>query len=126
MVAAVGLGLGFGLQEIFANFVSGIIILFERPIRVGDVVTVGGIEGRVTQLRMRATTIQDWDRRELLIPNKEFITGSVVNWTLSDPVTRLILPVGIAYGSDTARARKLLVEPPCATPKPSGGPPCLR
>lgn len=110
LAAAMTFGLAFGLQEIFANFVSGLIILLERPVRVGDIVTVGTTEGRITKLRMRATTILDWDRRELLIPNKEFITGSVINWTLSDPVTRIVIPVGIAYGSDTRRARKLLLE----------------
>ncbi len=110
LAAALTFGLAFGLQEIFANFVSGIIILIERPVRVGDVVTVGETEGRVTQLRMRATTIQDWDRREFLIPNKEFITGSVINWSLSDPITRIIVPVGVAYRSDTGRARELLLE----------------
>jgi potassium efflux system protein len=110
LAAALTFGLAFGLQEIFANFVSGLILLLERPIRVGDIVTVGGTEGRVTQLRMRATTIQDWNRRELLVPNKEFITGSVVNWTLTDPVTRVVIPVGIAYGSDVGLARKLLLD----------------
>ncbi len=110
LAAALTFGLAFGLQEIFANFVSGLIILLERPVRVGDIVTVGSTEGRVTQLRMRATTILDWDRREYLVPNKEFITGSVINWTLSDPVTRVVIPVGIAYGSDTALARRLLLE----------------
>ncbi|MFT4543080.1 MAG: potassium efflux system protein [Planctomycetota bacterium] len=110
LAAALTFGLAFGLQEIFANFISGLIILIERPIRVGDIVTVGETEGRVTQLRMRATTILDWDRREFLVPNKEFITGSVINWTLSDPVTRIIIPVGIAYGSDTPKARQLLLE----------------
>jgi len=110
LAAALTFGLAFGLQEIFANFVSGLIILIERPVRVGDVVTVGGTEGRVTRLRMRATTIQDWDRREFLIPNKELITGSVINWSLSDPVTRIIVPVGVAYGSDTKLARRLLLD----------------
>jgi len=110
LAAALTFGLAFGLQEIFANFVSGLIILLERPVRVGDIVSVGGIEGRVTQLRMRATTILDWDRREFLVPNKEFITGSVINWTLSDPVTRIVIPVGIAYGSDTKKARRLLLK----------------
>ncbi len=110
LAAALTFGLAFGLQEIFANFVSGLIILIERPIRVGDIVTVGGTEGRVTQLRMRATTILDWDRREYLVPNKEFITGSIINWTLSDPVTRLTIPVGIAYGSDTEKARRLMLK----------------
>ena len=110
LAAAVSVGLGFGLQEIFANFVSGLIILFERPIRVGDIITVGGIEGVVTRIRTRATTIRDRDRRELLVPNKEFITGQLVNWTLSDPISRLILPVGIAYGSDTELAQQTLIE----------------
>jgi len=110
LAAAVSVGLGFGLQEIFANFVSGLIILFERPIRVGDIITVGGIEGVVTRIQTRATTIRDRDRRELLVPNKEFITGQLVNWTLSDPISRLILPVGIAYGSDTELAQRTLVQ----------------
>ncbi len=110
LAAALTFGLAFGLQEIFANFVSGLILLLERPIRVGDIVTVGSIEGRVTQLRMRATLIQDWDRRELLVPNKEFITSNVINWTLTDPVTRVVIPVGIAYGSDVPLAKKLLLD----------------
>ncbi len=110
LVTAVIVGLGFGLQEIFANFVSGIVLLFERPLRVGDVVTVGETSGTVTQIRMRATTIIDWDRKELIIPNKNFITGSVINWSLSDATLRLITYVGIAYGSDTDTAERLLME----------------
>ena len=116
LVAAFGVGLGFGLQEIFGNFVSGIIILFEQPIRVGDVVTVGDLSGRVTQIRIRATTIEDWDRKELIIPNKEFITGKVVNWTLSSPVVREVIEVGVAYGSDIALVEKTLLEVAAATP----------
>jgi potassium efflux system protein len=108
LVAAMTVGLGFGLQEIFANFVSGLMLLFERPIRVGDTVTVGEVSGTVSRIRMRATTITGWDRKELVIPNKEFITGQVVNWTLSDSTLRIILPVGIAYGSDTQLAREVL------------------
>ncbi|MEE8311138.1 MAG: mechanosensitive ion channel domain-containing protein, partial [Candidatus Binatia bacterium] len=108
LAAAVTVGLGFGLQEIFANFVSGLIILFERPVRVGDTVTLGDIKGTVARIRMRATTIVDWDRRELIVPNKEFITGQLINWSLSDPITRLVIPVGIAYGSDTRKAEALL------------------
>jgi potassium-dependent mechanosensitive channel len=110
LLAAMSVGLGFGLQEIFANFVSGLIILFERPIRVGDVVTVGGVTGTVSRIRIRATTITDLDRKELLVPNKEFITSQLVNWTLSDDVIRLVIPVGIAYGSDTRLARDLLLK----------------
>jgi potassium efflux system protein len=110
LVAGVSVGLGFGLQEIFGNFISGLILLFERPIRVGDVVTVGEVTGTVTQIRIRATTILDWDRKELVVPNKEFITNRLVNWTLSDTVLRVVVPVGIAYGSDTKLARDLLLK----------------
>ena len=84
LVAAVTVGLGFGLQEIFANFVSGVILLFERPAHVGDTVTVGSITGTVTRIRIRATTILDWDNKELIVPNKEFVTGNLVNWTLTN------------------------------------------
>jgi potassium efflux system protein len=108
--AALGVGIGFGLQEIVANFISGLIILFERPIRVGDTVTVGDISGTVTRIRIRATTIRDFDRKELLVPNKEFITNRLLNWSLSDNVTRLSVTVGIAYGSDVKLATQLMEE----------------
>ena len=110
LVAAVGLGLGFGLQEIFANFVSGLIILFERPIRVGDLVTVGEVNGTVSKIRIRATWITAFDRKELIVPNKEFVTGRLINWTLSDAVLRISIPVGVAYGSDTDRVTEVLYE----------------
>lgn len=110
LAAAVTLGIGFGLQEIFANFVAGIILLFERPIRLGDLVTVGDVSGKVTQIQIRATTILQFNNRELLVPNKEFITGQLVNWTLHDSILRFELPVGIAYGSDTALATKIFNE----------------
>ncbi|MBU0551578.1 mechanosensitive ion channel [Myxococcota bacterium] len=110
LVAALSVGLGFGLQEIVANFVSGLIILIERPFRVGDILTVGDIKGVVSRLQIRATTIIGFDRRELVVPNKEFITGPLINWSLSDSVSRLTIPVGIAYGSDTDRAHALLLE----------------
>jgi potassium efflux system protein len=108
LVAAVGLGLGFGLQEIFANFISGLIILFERPIRVGDTVSVGEVSGTVSKIRIRATWITAFDRKELIVPNKEFVTGRLINWTLSDAILRVSIPVGIAYGSDTDRAIEVL------------------
>ena len=110
LLAALGVGLGFGLQEIVANFVSGIILLFERPVRIGDIVTVGNADGYVLRIRIRATTILTWERKELIIPNKEFITGQVINWTLSDSMTRILLNVGVAYGSDTKKALALLKE----------------
>ncbi len=110
LAAAVTVGLGFGLQEIFANFVSGLILLFERPVRVGDTVTVGDVTGVVTRIRMRATTIMTWSETELVVPNKEFITSQLVNWTLSNSMLRVIVKVGIAYGSDTELATKLLYK----------------
>lgn len=110
LVAALGVGIGFGLQEIVANFICGLIILFERPISVGDIITVGDQDGIVTRIRIRATTIRDWDNKELVIPNKEIITGRLLNWSLTDTRLRLTLPVGIAYGSDAALALKILAE----------------
>jgi potassium efflux system protein len=107
LVAALGVGLGFGLQEIVANFISGLIILFERPIRVGDTVTIGNIDGTVTRIQIRATTITGWDRKELIVPNKSFITQNLVNWTLSDPVLRILVRLGVAHGSDTATVKRL-------------------
>jgi len=110
LVAAVTVGLGFGLQEIVANFVSGLILLFERPVRVGDVVTIEGTTGVVTRIQMRATTVTNWDHQELIVPNKEFITGKLLNWTLSSQINRLVLNVGVAYGTDPNRVRDLLME----------------
>jgi potassium efflux system protein len=116
LVAAMGIGLGFGLQEIFANFVSGLILLIERPIRVGDTVSVGTFSGTVSRIRIRSTTITDWDRKEVLVPNKTFLTDTLVNWTLSDPITRLIITVGVAYGSDPALVHRVLLETSEANP----------
>ena len=116
LLAGLTVGLGFGLQEIFANFISGLILLFERPIRIGDTVTVGNTTGTVTRIRTRATTITDWDLKELIIPNKSFVTGDVVNWTLTDPVTRLIIRVGVARGSDIELTEKLMYDIARANP----------
>jgi potassium efflux system protein len=110
LVAALSVGLGFGLQEIVANFVSGLVILFERPVRVGDTVTVGQLTGKVSRVRIRATTITDWDRKEIIVPNKAFITEQVINWTLSDPITRIVIPVGISYGSDVGLAHRVMED----------------
>ena len=110
LVAAASVGLGFGLQEIFGNFVSGIILLFERPIRVGDVITISETTGTVSRIRFRATTIVDGDRKELIVPNKEFITGRLLNWTLSDRVNRVGVKVVVAQDSDPQRVRRLLLD----------------
>jgi len=116
LVAALGVGLGFGLQEIFGNLISGIIILFEKPIRLGDTVTIGDVTGTVSRINVRATTIVDWDYKELIIPNKSFITGQLVNWTLTSPITRIKIKVGIAYGSDTKLAHKIILDTVKANP----------
>ncbi|NND97695.1 MAG: mechanosensitive ion channel [Pirellulaceae bacterium] len=116
LAAAMTVGLGFGLQEIFANLVSGLIILVERPIRVGDIVSVGDVTGTVTKMQMRATTVTDYDRRELIVPNKKFITDNVINWTLSDPISRVVLPVGVAYGTDVTKVREILLRIAAACP----------
>lgn len=109
LVAAMGVGLGFGLQEVVANFVSGLIILFERPVRIGDTVTVGDVTGVVSRIQIRATTLTDNDRRDVVIPNKNFITERVINWTLSDPTTRLLLKVGVAYGTNPYQAQAVIL-----------------
>ncbi|MBF0446278.1 MAG: mechanosensitive ion channel, partial [Magnetococcales bacterium] len=109
VVAAMSVGLGFGLQEIVANFVSGIILLIERPIRVGDMVSIGtDMYGQVTQVNIRSTTILSRDRLEVLVPNKDLISKEVVNWTLSDSVVREKLNIGVAYGSDVEKVRSIL------------------
>lgn len=110
IVAALGVGLGFGLQEVVANFVSGIIILFERPVRVGDTVTIGELSGTVSDISIRATTVTDFENREVLLPNKSIITENVTNWTLHDAITRLLIRIGVAYGSDVATVRGLLLS----------------
>jgi len=110
LVAAASVGLGFGLQEIFANFVSGIILLFERPMRVGDVITIGDTTGTVSRIRFRATTIIDGDRKELIVPNKSFITGNLLNWTLSDSVNRLVIKIHVGPGNNPQQIRDLLLK----------------
>lgn len=109
LVAALGVGLGFGLQEIFANFISGLIILFEKPIRIGDTVTIRDLTGSVTRINTRATTISDWDRKEIIVPNKAFITEQFINWSLSDSVTRVVLTVPAPVDADTEEVTKILI-----------------
>jgi potassium efflux system protein len=117
LAAGFSVGLGFGLQEIFANFISGLMVLFERPFRVGDTVTIGTVEGTVTRIRTRATTIVDVDNREIIVPNKSFITDRLTNWTLSDSITRVVIKVGVAYRNDPREARRLLLEIAAAHPQ---------
>jgi potassium efflux system protein len=110
LIAALGLGLGFGLQSIFANFVSGLIILFGRSVRVGDTVTVGTLTGTVSRIRIRATTITDWDNKEVVIPNQTFITQTVINWTLRDDILRLVLSFAVALDADGDLVEQLINE----------------
>ena len=110
IVTGLSVGIGFGLQKIIANFISGLIILFERPVRIGDYVTIGEQSGTVSRIQIRATTLMDLDNREILIPNEALISERVTNWTLSNSITRLTVPVGIAYGSDTDKAGELMLE----------------
>lgn len=110
LVAALSVGLGFGLQEIFANFISGLIILFEKPVRIGDTITIRDLSGTVSKIQIRATTIVDWDRKEIIIPNKAFITEQLINWSLSDPITRVIVNVSVARDSDPAKVEAVLYQ----------------
>jgi potassium efflux system protein len=106
LVAALSVGVGFGLQELVANFISGLILLFERPVRVGDIITIDDVTGTVTRVQIRATTIRNWDRQEYIVPNKDLITGRV----LSNDVNRITINVGVAYASNARRVRELLFE----------------
>ncbi|AFU18806.1 mechanosensitive channel MscK [Actinobacillus suis] len=110
LFTALSVGLGFGMQEIFANFVSGIIILFERPVRIGDMITIGTFNGTVSKIRIRATTLIDNDSKEVIVPNKAFITERIVNWALTTSMTRLVISVGVAYGSDLDLVKRLLLQ----------------
>jgi potassium efflux system protein len=110
VLAALGVGLGFGLQEIVSNFVCGIILLLERPIRIGDVVTVAGTTGKVDRINIRATTIVNSDNQCMIVPNREFITGNLVNWTHKDKIMRVAIKVGVAYGTDPDRVVSLLLN----------------
>jgi len=107
---ALSIGLGFGLQNIFNNFVSGLILLFERPVQVGDIIEVNGTWGTITKINVRATQVQTFDNASLIIPNSEFISQQVTNWSFKDLRLRRIITVGVAYGSDVELVRKTLLE----------------
>src|SRR5213083_2526966 len=106
---AVGVGVGFGLQNIASNFISGLVILAERPITIGDRVEVAGILGTVRQIRARSTVIRTNDNISMIVPNTKFIDSPVTNWTYGDPRVRFRIPVGVAYGSDIAKVRESLI-----------------
>ena len=110
VAGALSVGIGFGLQNVVNNFVSGLVLLLERPVKVGDWVIVGDKEGYVTRIKVRATEIQTFDRASVFIPNSQLISDVVTNWTYADKLGRVIIPVGVAYGSDTALVRDTLLE----------------
>lgn len=111
VAGALGVGIGFGMQNVVNNFVSGIIMLFERSLKVGDFVElVSGLRGEVIAIRIRSTVVRTPDNIEVIIPNSDFVSGQVTNWTLSSAVCRLRIPFGVAYGSDKALVERLVLE----------------
>ncbi len=116
LAGALGVGVGFGLQNIISNFISGLIILAEQPIALGDRVEVSGAVGRVTEINLRSTTVITSDNICIIVPNSNLITGTVVNWSHGDPTVRTRLPVGVAYGTDVEQLKTLLLEVAAADP----------
>ena len=108
LAGAFGVGIGFGLQTIVNNFVSGLILLFERPVKVGDTVQVGSLSGEVRHIGIRSSTLRTFDGADVILPNGELVSGAVTNWTLADRLRRIDIPVGVAYGSDPERMIALL------------------
>lgn len=110
IIGGLGIGIGFGLQNIISNFVSGLIILAERPIAIGHRIEVGGVAGQVTRINLRSTTVVTNDNITIIVPNSDFITHAVTNWSYGDPKVRLRLPLGVAYGSDVEKLQRVLLE----------------
>jgi small-conductance mechanosensitive channel len=123
LAGALGVGIGFGLQNIISNFISGLIILAEQPIALGDRVEVSGAVGRVTEISLRSTTVITSDNICIIVPNSNLITGTLVNWSHGDPTVRTRLPVGVAYGTDIEKVRDLLLEVAAADPDILKNPP---
>lgn len=110
LAGAIGVGIGLGLQDVANNFISGVIILFERPIKVGDRIIVGDVEGQVLEIRARSTTVVTNDNIAIIVPNSKFVTENVINWSYTDPKIRFRIPVGVAYGSDPRAVEQALLD----------------
>ena len=123
LTGAVGIGVGFGLQNIVNNFVSGLMLLFERPFKVGDMVVIDNETGTVRKIGLRSTVIETFDRSELIVPNSQFISGKVTNWTRSSHIARIRIPVGVAYGSDVDLVLRVLKEAAETDPRVLSSPP---
>jgi len=117
LAGAVGVGFGFGLQNIISNFISGLIILAERPIKIGDRVEIGGVSGRVREISLRSTTVVTNDNMAIIVPNANFITQQVTNWSYDDPRVRFRIPFGVAHGTDLRTLRKLMMDVAAEHPK---------
>jgi len=122
MVSALGVGIGFGLQSVVNNFVSGLILLFERPVRVGDYIELGGNWAEVKNIGLRATTVQTLEQADVILPNADLVTNPVTNWTLSNRRVRVTVPVGVAYGSDVTLVMETLLACAKANPKVTNTP----
>src|SRR5690606_36363327 len=113
---ALGVGIGFGLQTVVNDFVSGLILMFERPVQPGDIIDVDTLQGRVMEIGLRATRVRTWEGAEVVVPNGTLLAGNLVNWTLSDSSRRVDVTVGVAYGTNVRRVLELLTRIAAAQP----------
>ncbi len=123
LAGAIGIGAGFGLQSVVSNFIAGVIIMFERPVKIGDRIVVGDIQGNVIEIGARSTTVLDNDNIAVIVPNSKFITEEVINWKFNDNRVRFHIPVSVAYGTDARKVERVLLEVAAADPDVLSDPP---